>query len=608
MGRARRRSRSFVRAASLGVFAAQFALLDVLTRGRDAVAGPRAALSVVASVAAWALLALVARTRARRVVVGAAAAALVVVQATVFRYYHALMDVQVAASALHAWADVRPILARSAPTLACAALVVTTIEVAALTLAHRPPRARVRRGVVLALAGVAAAAALAGPPLRRATPEVRALHAVSAALDRARARAPDAPAATLPPLHADRAELPSVLVVLTESVRADDYVPSGADATARETAAATPGRVDLAELRAVSSYTAVSLSALLTARSQEGPRDEILRAPNLFDFARAARDAHGRAPTVGYWSAQSRDVFESKDVRSALDRMTTLETLLGHGPDDNEADPRAASGVDRMIVERFEADLGGVAAPLVAMLHLWDTHAPYVVDTSRAPFQPVDHVVAWSRMETLHNAYKDAIYMQDALVARAVRAFVARAGGRPWLVVFTSDHGEAFGEHGAIHHGQNLFDEQVHVPGFVAWGNGALDAAQARALEANRATFATHLDLLPTVLDALGLWDNFAVRPHRDAMRGQSLLRPRDDAALVPATNCTGMFPCPVNTWGLYGGGRKLLASIYDVGFACFAVGGGSERVADARDPACEALARASRRTFPLLPNGAPNR
>jgi hypothetical protein len=68
------------------------------------------------------------------------------------------------------------------------------------------------------------------------------------------------------------------------------------------------------------------------------------------------------------------------------------------------------------------------------------------------------------------------------------------------------------------------------------------------------------------------------------------------------------MFPCPLNTWGLYRGDRKLLARIYDGDFTCFVVGGGSERRADAGDLACDRLRAESRRTFPLLPNGAPNR
>src|SRR5205085_10946248 len=127
----------------------------------------------------------------------------------------------------------------------------------------------------------------------------------------------------------------------------------------------------------VASYTAVSLSAILTARSQEGARDDILRAPTLFDFARAARGPGGKRPTVAYWSSQSHQVFESKDVRASLDRFTTIENLLGR--ELVEEDPRYEEGLDQLVVDRFEADMPTLPMPAVATLHLADTHAPYVV-------------------------------------------------------------------------------------------------------------------------------------------------------------------------------------------------------------------------------------
>jgi hypothetical protein len=188
-----------------------------------------------------------------------------------------------------------------------------------------------------------------------------------------------------------------------------------------------------------------------------------------------------------------------------------------------------------------------------------------------------------------------------------VRAFIEQAGPRPWLVVFTSDHGEAFGEHGGIHHGSNLMDEQVHVPAWIASGNGALTATQTRELEAHAGRFLTHLDLLPTFLDALGLWNNFSVAQHRALMPGRSLLRPYSHREPIPITNCTGMFTCPLNTWGLLADDRKLASRAWDGGWYCMALGA-EERVVEGLDPACDRLRAVSRTTFPVLPNGAPNR
>jgi hypothetical protein len=552
----------------------------------------RRASGWLASVVLWSLALAVARTRATRILVALVAALLVVLQIFVFRYYHVPLDLQVAEAARHTWKDIRPVIFALVPWFAGAVVCAGAFELALLELAPRVPR--------WASYGIAAALLVTGllrfEP-RRATPDLRAIHAL-----RAVSREPRAPvdgAIPLPVLHSARPAIPSVLFILSESVRQEDYLPSGPSATAPVSAAMTAGRVDLEEMRSVSSYTAVSLSAVLTGRTQEGARDEVLRAANLFDFA------HAVGMYVAYYSAQSRETFEAKDVRAAVDRFYTLEDIAGHEIDDDSQ--LVETPLDKQIVDRFIGELPSSRAPGLSVLHLYGTHAPYYFEDSRATFTPFERSVAWSKMEKLRNAYKNAILEQDRHVARAIAAFRDHVGPHPWLVVFTSDHGEAFGEHGAIHHGQNLYDEQVRVPGWIYAGPGTLLPHEAAALAEHRKRFVNHLDLLPTVLDAMGLAGNFAIQAYEERMRGRSLLRPYAPRGAIPVTNCTGMFRCPLNTWGLFAEDRKLVAQAWDAGWTCLDLGSG-EHIAPPGDPACARLQIASREHFPLLPNGSPNR
>jgi glucan phosphoethanolaminetransferase (alkaline phosphatase superfamily) len=589
-------------AASAALFALQFGVLDLVFHGaRRIVAEPRVVVSMVESSLVWTMILLLLRARSARVVASLAVAFLVVVQAFVFRYYHVPLDVQVAESALHAWRDVRPLVEASMVRVLCATLALAAVELVLVEVAHRSgvlPRLERRAGT--ALLGMAVLAGVFGPPPRRATPEVRALHALTALGSRRETERSGAVA--LPSLYSDREELPNVLFILTESVRETDYVTSGPEATAPATTAALPDRVTLRQMRAISSYTALSLSALLTGRSQEAKREDIAAAPTLFDLARAARDGRGRRPFVAYYGAHSREVFETKEARAAVDRFVSVEDLLGREVDDE----KVLDGVplDRMIVDRLVADLPNLPRPLVVVLHLYCTHAPYFFEDARARFVPFTHVAGWSELSKLRNAYKNAIFEQDQEVARAVSAFTAAGGSS--LIAFTSDHGEAFGEHAAIHHGQNLYDEQVHVPAWIA-ARDVLDANQAAALATNATAFTTHLDLLPTLLDAMGLWDNSAVQPYRKRMVGASLLRPLPPRQPIFVTNCTSMFRCPLNTWGVFDGDRKLVAQAWDGDWLCLELSGG-ERPAPPGDPACARLKEESRRAFPMLPNGAPNR
>jgi len=590
-------------------FAAQFVLMDVLTRGPRAYAhSAPASAGAVASVVAWWLVATAARRRAGRAAAAAIAGAALTLQAVVYRYYHAPLDAQVVASARHAWADVRPVVREALAPVALLALLAAAAEYAALSLVHarwardgaarssepRAPVPATARRLRLASWGAAIALALighaAGPP------DVRLVDSLRSLVARDATAGAKVSGVALGPIVSSRREPPDVLFLLTESVRAGDFADE-------ETRALVPGRVDLAEMRAVASYTAVSVSALLTGRTQEGPRDALLAAPDLFDAARAVRGDGPRA-TVAYWSAQSASLFERKDPRGAVDSFVTVDDLVGHAVDDE--DTVVDRGVDRLLAARAARDLATLAPPYLAMLHFAGTHAPYFFDEARAPFAPWRREVAWSKMAELRNAYRNAIAEQDVRVAACVRAFLAReaAGGRPYVIVFTSDHGEAFGEHGAIHHGQGLYDEQLHVPAWIAWGNGAIDDGEAASLRAYATRTTTHLDVLPTILDALGALDAIALAPHRAGLRGRSLLRAPAPLGAIPITNCTGMFPCPVSTWGMLGETHAVVAQPWDTDYRCFELRTFADRVPlDA--PPCAALREAARRTYPTIPNGA---
>ena len=576
-----------LRAAALGAFAAQFGIADaILRRPPLRVWLP----SALASAAVWLVLASLARRRAARVAVALVAAWLLVVQILFFRYYHVFLDDDAVGAARHMWADAKPVVMGVLPMAAAAAMLVTALE---YTLVAFAPKVRPRNaGIAGALGAVCFAL---GPPWRDASPDVEALWSL-----RVLARAHEARAAssvTLPALPTKRARLPNVLFVLTESVRASDYQADDAPRTAE----LTQGRIDFAQMRSVASYTAIAVSSLLTSRPPIDAEKQRESEPDAFDFVRAVR--HGEArPRVVYWSAQTDSLFERHDVRAVADSFSTVDDLVGHKVED--IDDVVESGVDRLLAAKVEAELPKIEKPFFVTLHLSGTHAPYFVDDASAPYRPYRHTVTWAGLPELHNAYRDAIRAQDESVARMLRAFFAAVGSEPWVIVFTSDHGEAFGEHKAIHHGQSLYDEQTHVPGWLLAGNGALDDGELRALRSHATESVTHLDFVPTLLDVYGVLDAFPMAGYRRLLGGRSLLREGAPPTALPMTNCTDMFPCPVRTWGVLGPDREITAQPWDAAWVCVDLRGS---IAPSDDPACAALRASSHAWFPALPNGAPN-
>lgn len=579
----------FPRAAA-AAFVAQFVALDLAIPGpAAAVENPRLLLGTLASGLFWLFCVSVCRGHAGRAAIAFLAALDLVIRALFFRYYHARIDLQVLLSAHHSWADVRPVLVRALPAMATSVCGVAILQFAVLSAS---------RGAVRASWPFAAAAGL--PTLAVITSD--------SMLAAARQDTPRAISVTtkasIPPLEPAREIMPNVLVLLTESVRASDYC-SGRDPscrTAPQVDALLPDRFPLREMRAVSSYTAPSISAILTGRPPIGSEEHLQATPGLFDFLHATHIGN-RSPTVVYWSAQTGSLFEGRDVRRTVDSFVTVDTLVGHPV--NDLEEVIEKGVDRLLASHVAREMPKLPKPFLAVLHFQGTHAPYFVDEAHAPFRPFSHVVAWSGLEELHNAYLDAIIEQDRSVAACIRSFLAAVGASPYVIVFTSDHGEAFGEHAAIHHGQNLYEEQVHVPAWVAVGGGALDSAQIAALASYEHAFVTHLDLLPTLLAAAGLLNDPRMEPFRLSFAGRSLVSARRPLpGPVPVTNCTAMFPCPLNTWGMLGERQELLAQAWDGGWRCLEHGG---RALPPEDPACLSLRRASQAYFARQPNGASN-
>jgi len=78
------------------------------------------------------------------------------------------------------------------------------------------------------------------------------------------------------------------------------------------------------------------------------------------------------------------------------------------------------------------------------------------------------------------------------------------------LLIITSDHGEAFGEHGYLGHREGLYDEHVHIPLLVRFPGKKGPAGRVRALTET-------VDIFPTVLDLFAL-------PIPSSVQGKSLL------------------------------------------------------------------------------------
>jgi arylsulfatase A-like enzyme len=107
-------------------------------------------------------------------------------------------------------------------------------------------------------------------------------------------------------------------------------------------------------------------------------------------------------------------------------------------------------------------------------------------------------------------AYRAGLGWVDARLAELHALLQAHGLLENTLLVIAGDHGEAFGEHGRLRHGNVLFDEVLRVP-LVISGPAPFD----RAARIDGSVGLT--DLAPTVLDLVGA-------PNLDGADGRSLV------------------------------------------------------------------------------------
>jgi arylsulfatase A-like enzyme/Flp pilus assembly protein TadD len=144
--------------------------------------------------------------------------------------------------------------------------------------------------------------------------------------------------------------------------------------------------------------------------------------------------------------------------------------------------------------------IGDQQGKFFGWVHVFDPHAPYT--------PPPEYLARFPD----HPYYGEIAFADHALGALFDRLATST---RPTLVLVTADHGESLGDHGELTHGMFAYESTLHVPLVIAMigpAGGPRPSAKGAVIDAP----VTHLDLLPTMLDAVGL-------PADPSLKGESL-------------------------------------------------------------------------------------
>ncbi len=393
-------------------------------------------------------------------------------------------------------------------------------------------------------------------------------------------------------VKSDRARLRDVVIVLTESVRADEICsmpPPSCKIPALDEV--TADRMSLGKLSTQTPNTFSSFLTLTTGLSPDATFQEAHSAPILWEMAKAV------GYRTAYVSAQNTrfEDFGAFVRNAGIDTLVTDMELGGMGQEQIGAP-------DERAVDAAISFLGAAKddTPLFLIVHLSNTHAPYRADAGLTPFLP-ESTDALGDAAAFFNRSRNSVALQARTLAPLFAALRARPRWNDTVAFFLSDHGEQFREHGGLYHNHSLYDEELRIPGFVVGGAGALDAEMRKGL----ATFVTQrtymMDVHQTVVAALGLSTARASMPLASRAHGRSLFSPRvpDQDPFALLSTSTAVWEPDDPRFGVLYRDRKLWGAA-GAPWKCFDVSRDSGEHFPRGASDCDELMKAARQAFPV--------
>jgi len=278
---------------------------------------------------------------------------------------------------------------------------------------------------------------------------------------------------------------PSILLVVVDTLRADHMGTYGYElpTTPCLDAMAAEGLV-YERAHATSSWTLPSMASLFSARYASGHGSGV------------GRDEEGRLVSGDGWhefralSPEVQTVAEAFRARGyataaiVTNLLLTPKFGLDQGFDEwlHQGEATAGAVVDAVLAWFASRPAG----PYFTFVHLFDPHMPYnAPGESAGRFTsadsgggqlPVDkpgkirkRLKRLSPLEKrfIVHAYDEEVAYVDGELGRMFDALAEMGELERTWVIFTSDHGEEFFEHGGFEHGHAMFEELLHVPLWV---------------------------------------------------------------------------------------------------------------------------------------------
>lgn len=294
---------------------------------------------------------------------------------------------------------------------------------------------------------------------------------------------------------------PNIIIFEIESLRAGEEIRAvdGIPVMPVVSRMASEGR-RFVQAYAPSNESATSVAALLTSRD---PLKYAVRETNWWRHAPTERiyDVLSPAYTLGYFSSSNENWQDMRSISwsPALDRFFDAASSPGEAVIASEADTGFRDAVRNGTLKTGSLDDVVTTAAFHAWIEEWSrrpSRKPFLAfvgyQTSHYPYQqgfhvplrftPADLSPADLRECTFYsyparlagrmrNRYWNSLAHIDSLIGQTAEFLRARGLLENTVFLILGDHGEMFGENGAVTHASKISNAVLHVP-LVVWGKG----------------------------------------------------------------------------------------------------------------------------------------
>ncbi len=314
----------------------------------------------------------------------------------------------------------------------------------------------------------------------------------------------EAPAAAKAPAAVSPIRGDYNLVLLTvDTMRADQHFAGYAKETTPELDKLAAQSVVFDRAYAMASYTGKSVGPIMAGKyPSETPRDgghfTAYPPENVF-LAERLKMAGFRtfgAASLGY-------IGPGSGITQGFDTwdLSAKPPPSGSDEDDATTSDKLADAALKLL-----AKPENVEGRFFLWVHFLDPHAMYVHHKGQPDFA----VGAKTGAEQVRAAYDGEVWFTDSQIGRILDYIQAQKYAKETVIVVSSDHGEAFGDHGMSFHGFEIWESLARVPLIIH-----VPGVTPHHVPNKR----SQIDLVPTILDLLRI-----APPPQGELSGRSLM------------------------------------------------------------------------------------